>query len=122
MMRHIFYVIEPDPVVRLDLSTALPSQFPECQVHFEDALSEALRPPDGAHSCVLVNGSLPLGDRKDDLSACASRGISIIFIGTPKESIPNAHVLETPFTNRMIFEAVTNAASVPPATRPEDHT
>lgn len=120
-MGRVFYIIEPDPVVGLDLAGALRDWFDGARIERLQTVAAMLDAPVGADAVCLVNPSAVPPQDLDVLALWQARGAGLVFIGAPAPGYEAAWVLDQPFTTDMIVEAV-NAASAAPVTPPAPRT
>jgi len=103
-----FIIVEPDPVVGLDLAGALSSAFPnsamnlcmmaaEAKAHISDATTSF---------CILLNSRLASDEVIGSLRTCVSRGAQVVFVGTIDNVDFPADVVEMPFTTKMIMDVL----------------
>jgi len=109
-MTRNFIIVEPDPIVSLDIEGMLIAQYPDAHIAFGASLTEI-----GAaiYNCttdttLVVKGSLIL--ESDDLDrvvkTAATRGSKIVIIGDVTELDFPARFVALPFTTDMVLAAV----------------
>ncbi|WP_299286075.1 hypothetical protein [uncultured Tateyamaria sp.] len=117
-------VIEPDPLVRMDLMGALQDG------HVDAILSECATVSDATPLVlqakgpvtVFVNSSLmPQLEPATQHAIIQSRG-KIICVGDARPTVVPITILEKPFTTPMIMDALSNGAHGRPVSRPEVRT
>lgn len=105
-VRSTFYVAEPDPIVRLDISEAIHAGFDAHHVFAEAALEPLLVQVPKANTVLIANGSLVTDRFSDHLKAYVRTGGKIILIGPPAAPDVDGILVETPFTNQMMIYAI----------------
>lgn len=122
-MGKTFIVIEPDPVIGLDLVDMLRSAHPACDVAVEGSLLDATGrlQATGPGACVIINSGAVADRSPALLRDVVVRGGQIVFIGAQPDIDFPATVVETPFTSAMIMDALLQSGSdlpvPPPASR-----
>lgn len=119
-----FVVIEPDPVVGLDLVEMLRSVYPKSDVVVLGSLLDASGrlQATGADACVLINSAAAADRSLATLRGVVVRGGRVVFIGRkPNIDFP-ATVVETPFTSAMIMNALLPTQCGQPEHQPAGHT
>lgn len=118
-----FIIIDPDPIVSMDLEEMLLSQFPAAQVvtfGAMDAIATALNvtTPD---TTLFVRGAWFV--QNDEVARmvrnAASYGSSVVIIGESGGVDIPGQVIDLPFTNEMILQKIT--ALTPPPDMGELH-
>ena len=107
-----FILLEPDPIICLDLTDMLRVAFPASDVQGGTSLDQAtpLINKSGAGTTVLVCESL-LDFNKElvkSLTDAAERGAKLVVIGgEPSIPLP-AQVLHIPFSSKMVLDLITD--------------
>lgn len=103
-----FIIVEPDPVVGLDLAGALSSAFPTNRTDLFTMAGEAKAQlaQASASACILLSSRLVSEDVMSALRACAVRGAQIVFVGAVDNVDFPANVVEMPFTTQMIMDVL----------------
>lgn len=119
-----FIVIEPDPVIGLDLVDMLRSAHPRCDLAVLGSLADASGrlQAAAAGACVIVNSSAAAGRSLAMLRDVVVRGGQIVFIGNQPDIDFPAAIVATPFTSAMIMDALLPTGCNQPAPRPVGHT
>ncbi len=119
-----FVVVEPDPVVGLDLVEMLRSAYPRCDVVVLGSLLDALGrlQATGAGACVLINSAAVADRSLVMLHDVVVRGGRVVFIGRQPDIDFPATVVETPFTSAMIMNALLLTRCDQPEHQPAGHT
>lgn len=109
-----FILIEPDPIVCIDLEGALRDKYPDSQIDKADDPKCAKRLIDVSTSgtTIFIKGSL-IGQHSDlarSIGDAAASGFSIVTIGKVEKLATPARFIDLPFTTDMIIEATTPAA------------
>ncbi len=110
-----FIVVEPDPIVRMDIEGMLLAEYPASQLATGDSLSEvgAALNSCGVETTLIVRGSL-ISENEDllrVLRAAATRGSHLVVIGDMEDFDLPATFLELPFTTEMVVAAVAPGAN-----------
>jgi DNA-binding NarL/FixJ family response regulator len=123
-MSKTFIVIEPDPVVGLDLVEMLRSAHPKCDVVVLGTLLDALGrlQATGAGAFVLINSAAAADRSLAMLRDVVVRGGRVVFIGRQPDIDFPATVVETPFTSAMIMNALLPSEGDQPVHQPAGHT
>ncbi|WP_133122586.1 hypothetical protein [Yoonia maricola] len=112
-----FIIIEPDPIVAMDVEGLLTSQFPQAQITTGASLADIGL---ATHSCgpectMIVKGTLVADD--DDLRrvvrVAAIRKAHIVVIGGPFDFDFPAAFIELPFTSDMVLAAMAQGTPEP---------
>ncbi|EBA11156.1 hypothetical protein [Roseobacter sp. CCS2] len=116
-MSKTFIILEPDPVVAMDLEGALIQRFPSCHVTAGASLQEigAAIHQCGPDTTMFVKNTLFIGDDdfKRVVQTAATRGSHIVTIGAVEDlDVPSTFV-EMPFTTDMVIAAVDHVTSAP---------
>lgn len=123
-MNRSFVIIDPDPIVTLDLVSLIKSTYP----HGDVAMGRDVQQGAAALTRLMqgdfafFNTNLMDEAAIDILNGVAARGGQIVFIGSKPDVTFPAMCVEKPFTSAMIMTALGNAASDPPAHPPASHT
>lgn len=119
-----FIVVEPDPVVRMDLVGTLEHSFPNGIVSAVASASEIGQVLDhlAVSVCVFVNGALVPDVAPDIARMIVESGGRIVSVGAPRSDAIPTTILETPFTMTMILDALASGAPDQPVHLPEGHT
>ncbi|WP_415404426.1 hypothetical protein [Tateyamaria sp. SN3-11] len=123
-MDHCFVVVEPDPIVRMDVAGALEHNFPTSRVedcNSLDDLEQLLVTARGPVS-VFVNGAMLSELSAHVLKPVVEGGGQVVSIGGPAAPSIHATTLDVPFSTAMILEALPNVLPCPPAHQPEGRT
>ena len=105
-----FIIIEPDPIVRIDLEGTLMHDFPLSSINIgetlgdvQDALGAAAR-----DAVLFVKGGMLLTDVDllEAVKTLAARGCHIVSIGKVEMLDFVSTCVELPFTTEMVLEAV----------------
>lgn len=103
-----FIVVEPDPLVGLDLTGILQSEFPDAELRLFHSQEEACayiyavpRPV-----CVLVNTSVASEAMLILLRDHVVPHGDVLFIGSERDVGFPASFVQTPFTSRMILSSI----------------
>lgn len=121
-MQHLFIVIEPDPIVSMDLMGALQAGYPGSTVQVVGSIAEVRAHSDLRSLRLLINSAVLSGAEPQLLNDILKRGGQIISIGGAPATGQVAATLEMPFTSEMILDAVSSVARGPHAHQPEAHT
>ncbi|MEJ6403693.1 hypothetical protein [Yoonia sp. 2307UL14-13] len=108
-----FVVVEPDPIINLDLVTMIRGTFDDGQVSAVQSWADAasLISAIHSHTTILINGALLNDRRLDTLRNVVSRGAYIVIVGKDiLTDFPKA-VVEVPFTTEMILTALRNGVA-----------
>ncbi len=117
-----FIIIEPDPIVAMDVEGLLITQFPRAHVVTGASLADI---GSAIHNCgpdttFVVKGALLASD--DDLMRvvriAAVRKARIVVIGEPFELAFPANFISLPFTSDMMLAATTGSAPEPDVDTP----
>ena len=119
-----FVIVEPDPVVRMDLVGTLEHSFPTGTVTAVEATGEIgqmFETPTSSAS-LFVNGALMPELAPDITRSVIEAGGRIVSIGRSASDAIPATLLEVPFTMSMILDALEHAAPDLHVPRPQGHT
>ncbi|WP_299728037.1 hypothetical protein [uncultured Tateyamaria sp.] len=119
-----FVIVEPDPVVRMDLVGTLEHSFPAGSVTACASTAEITQLFEtlAASASFFVNGAL-LPDLAPEVTrAILAAGGRIVSVGKPATDAVPSTLLEVPFTMTTILDALANAAPDLPVPRPAGHT
>ncbi|WP_187428537.1 hypothetical protein ROLI_044690 [Roseobacter fucihabitans] len=107
-MNQSFVVVEPNPVVLMDLVGTLQHSFPAGSVASLASGSEIghLLDQVALTTCFFVNGALISELAPDVVRTIIDAGGRIVSIGRSASDVVPATVLEIPFTTTMILEAL----------------
>lgn len=118
-----FIIIEPDPVVCMDVEGMLIAEYPKSQLSVGASLADVapMTYSCGANCTLFVRGSLI--SESDDLGRAvriaATRGCRIVIIGLEEDFDFPATFIDLPFTTDMVMAAVGQAASERPINAPD---
>lgn len=105
-----FIIIEPDPVVCMDVEGMLIDKYPHCHVTAGATLADigAAIYNCGPDSALFVKATLVLADSdlRRVLETAATRGCAIVVIGHADDLDFPASFVELPFTTDMMLAAV----------------
>lgn len=110
-----FIILEPDPIVCMDLEGMLIGRFPNSYLAQGASLSDigAAIYNCGPDSVLFIRSTLM--DESDDIrrvvQTIASRGSHVVIIGQQKQVAFPATFVDLPFTTEMVFSAVDAGAS-----------
>ena len=120
----VFIVVDPDPLVNLDLVGIIKNAFPKSRVVNTQMVSEAM--PillEGKQRSILVIRSAALGKRlAEALKNFVARQGAVILIGNDMTTDFPKEVVDMPFTDDMILNAISSAASDLPVRPPASRT
>ena len=123
-MDRVFIVVDPDPLVNLDLVGIIKNAFPKSRVVNTQMVSEAM--PillEGKQRSILVIRSAALGKRlAEALKNFVARQGAVILIGNDMTTDFPKEVVDMPFTDDMILNAISSAASDLPVRPPASRT
>lgn len=108
-MSKVFIVIEPDPVVCMDVEGLLGSRYPDALVWASASLqANARQGTGGPDTTFFVKGSLVKGDTKlaDTLRNAVALGSKVVTIGIADGLNTSVTTLDMPFTTDMVIAAV----------------
>ena len=123
-MDHSFVVVEPDPIVRMDLAGALEDNFPNSRVEIcasTDELQSSFMSMDSPVN-LFVNATILSDLPPDMIKSVGDGGGRVVRVGSSTLPSDQTAVLDVPFSTAMILEAVSNVAPDPHAHQPEGHT
>lgn len=103
-----FVVVEPDPVVSMDLCGALTTEFPVCGVTVVDSLASVASFLSAQTSaiCVIINSHVfPEHDHAPLQQVVEQAGHVIVIGSTVSASFPLQHV-HIPFSTEMVLGAI----------------
>ena len=109
-MANNFIIIEPDPIVCMDVEGMLTDHFPDCRVVSGFSLSSvgAEIYNCGPDTALFVKSTLLV--ESDDLrrvaATAATRGSQIVVIGSVKDLSFPVTIVELPFTMDMVMAAI----------------
>lgn len=123
-MDRTFIIVEPDPVVTMDIVGALKGAYPTNDVKMATTLSEAsqLIGATEGRIAIFVNGVVSKVRDNNILNTVAASAAQIIFVGQGIDIGMPATVIEMPFTTDMILNAISNDEPDRPAHQPVIHT
>ncbi|WP_342076972.1 hypothetical protein [Yoonia sp. SS1-5] len=123
-MERTFIVIEPDPIVSMDLAGTLKTVFPKSDLSIVTSVPQARRLviSDQALICVLINSKLVVPTDLAFLQSLVAGGGHVMCLGEPVDAGFPTMSVSVPFTADMIVEAVLNVGSDPTAPPLEGHT
>lgn len=123
-MDQSFVVVEPDPIVLMDLVATLQHSFPAGSVTSFALASEIRQLLDQMvkSTCFFINGGLMPELAADDVRTIVGAGGKIISIGRSASDMVPATVLEIPFTMTMILDALSIGAPDLLSRQLESHT
>lgn len=104
-----FVVIEPDPVIAMDLAGILAHGFPENALTvFRDALAaEKHLLAMTSAVCVLINSRVASAGLLLALRNCVAQQGEVVFIGSMGDLDFPATAIQMPFTSKMILSILT---------------
>ena len=104
-----YIIIEPDPIVGLDLNGILSSAFPDAALKlFRDiAEAEAHIATAMSSACILLNSKVASCGILELLNDCVGRGVNVLFIGETRDVGFPASFVQKPFTSDMILTTLT---------------
>ena len=109
-MARNFIIIEPDPVVCMDIEGMLIATYPDCQIAAGSSLAEigAAIYNCGPDSALIVRGTLisDSDDLKRVVQTAAARGAKIVVLGDFNDVGCPASYVELPFTSETVCAAV----------------
>lgn len=107
-----FILIEPDPVVCIDLKGALEDAYPDCRIDIGEDLqaTRSLLDDIASDTTIIVKGSLlaKFEDLATSIEKAADTGCRIVAIGAAAGISAPAHTLEVPFTTEQLLQAVSS--------------
>ena len=111
-MNQSFVVVEPDPVVLMDLVGTLQHSFAAGSVVSFASASEISQFLNQVvfSACFFVNGVLLQEIAPDIVRTIIDAGGKIVSIGRPADDVVSTTILEVPFTMPMILEALSIGA------------
>jgi 2-keto-3-deoxy-L-rhamnonate aldolase RhmA len=103
-----FIVIEPDPIVSMDLAGTLKSAFPESRVNLFQLLTEAKKQISTSPktACILVSSSLVSSSMTEMLRDWVALGARLVFVGDINDVDVPSDVVQKPFTTQMILSVL----------------
>ena len=106
--QHSFVVIEPDPVISLDLDGILKSEFPESKLTLFRGAEEAEKYLLSVASplCIVVNSSAASAGLLSVLRDCTARMSKVVFIGPMGAVDFPSFTIQMPFTSEMILSTL----------------
>lgn len=107
-----FIIIEPDPIIGLDLNGILSSAFPGAALKLFRDIAEAEKHIASAMSsaCILLNSKVASCNILPLLSECVARGADVLFIGEANDVGFPANFVQMPFTSDMILTTLKSFA------------
>lgn len=109
-----FIIIEPDPVVCMDVEGMLIAEYPACHVACGSSLAEigAALNNCGPDTTLFIRGSLisESADLEKVVQTAATRGSHIVIIGEAEDFDFPVTLVELPFTTDMVIAAVAQNA------------
>ncbi|MCX7559261.1 hypothetical protein OS190_06735 [Sulfitobacter sp. F26204] len=104
----LFIVIQPDPVVGMDLVEMLELAFPQSTVVLFEHLEKAsvCIEASQASACILIDSSLVSDVTSADFERYAAAGARMVVIGVGNGVSFAADVVNKPFTTEMILNAL----------------
>lgn len=104
-----FIIIEPDPVVGLDLSGILGTAFAGAALSMFRTIGEAEKHIASAASsvCILLNAKAATSGMLPLLRECVAKGGEVMFIGDAADVGFPAYFVQVPFTSEMILTTLT---------------
>ena len=107
-----FILIEPDPLVCIDLKGALTDAYPDCRIDIGDHLqaTQGLIDDIASDATIIVKGSLlaKFEDVATSIEKAADTGCRIVALGTAAGIFAPAHTLDIPFTTEQLLQAVSS--------------
>lgn len=103
-----FVIVEPDPVVSMDLVGVVSTAFPRSSVNVNTLFTDEQAEIVAASSAVtiLLSAALVTENTMNLLRSFIANGVHIVFIGEPVIIEPFTTVVSVPFTSRMILNAL----------------
>ena len=105
-----FIIIQPDPIVRMDIEGMLVTQYPQCRVDAGASLQDIGSAIYGAgpETTLIVKGALVSGsaDLRLVLKTAVTRGSRIVITGDCDPVDFPARFVQVPFTNDILSSAV----------------
>lgn len=103
-----FVVIEPDPVISLDLGGILKSEFPDAKLTLFRGAEEAEKYLVSIASplCIVVNSSAASAGLLSVLRDCTARMSKVVFIGPMGAVDFPSLTIQMPFTSEMILSTL----------------
>lgn len=110
--KRAFIIIEPDPIVSLDLIGIFETAFPDAeltlfQTEAEAQMHLALASPAVS---VVVSSRVVSPSLLQTLRDCAARQSQVMIIGSARDLDFHAIVVDTPFTSEMVLSSLKGAA------------
>ncbi|MEY1556369.1 hypothetical protein AB3Y40_12120 [Yoonia sp. R2331] len=109
-MPNQFILIEPDPVVALDLNGLLSSRYPDAVKVSGGTFADVAKAFQmcGPRTTVFARATLVASDNDlhDAVMAAATRGSHIVLIGAEQKTSFPAVFVDLPFTNDMLVAAI----------------
>lgn len=110
-----FIIIEPDPIVVMDVEGTLKSRFDTCLIQSGSSLQDVLAAIQecGPRTTILVRSTLisANNDFARALRVCAARGSHIIVFGETNDGAFPFTVLEVPFTTQTLNAVLDDSVS-----------
>ncbi len=105
-----FVVVEPDPIVSMDLAGILKSSFPDSAVelHQNGAEAETRIATKPETVCIIINSKLATQGMLRVLKNCVGRGGHVVFVGPARDVGFPARFVEVPFNSGMVLDALSN--------------
>ena len=123
-MDYVFIVVDPDPLVNLDLVGIIKSAFPKSQIVNMQMVSEAMPVLlEDQHSSILVIRSGVIGRKAAEaLKNFVARQGTVVVIGNDADFDFPYEIVEMPFTDHMVLTAISSAAGGSPVPLPARRT
>lgn len=105
-----FYIVEPDPIISMDLHGVVQSSFPQSAVKVvsdADAVVTELQAALQQAATFVINSSVVTEEALEALRAAVTHGAQVLFIGGSVAADFHAACVEMPFTSQMILDALT---------------
>jgi hypothetical protein len=109
-MTKTFIIIDPDPIVRMDVEGTLIGQYPDCTVVVGASLQDIGPAINvcGPDTTLFIKSTLVLesADLLRVVKTAATRGSHVVIIGQREELDVPATFVDLPFTTDMVIAAV----------------
>ena len=101
-----FYIVDPDPVVRLDLADTIRSRYGESETVMDAAVGPLPPAATGRDVIMVINGSLVTDALAEMLGQGPFARTRRIFVGAPATARLEGIAVDVPFTQEMVLHAL----------------
>lgn len=107
------YIVEPDPVVLMDLEGMILAQYSDSTILSEPGFNAAIY---SVHEMdlsriLVINGTLATETWVQQLAHGNFEDVAVVYIGRPANDTRFGVLVEQPFTQEMVLSAVAHAIS-----------